>query len=106
MKLVQGIKSVFIVGATMAIILVGCNPKFTEEDKGDYSIVINMEGSTLGYNKNSGVKLLTVDRYAFKDLNKNGTLRSLRRLAIISNRTCRRSVTKNVSRANCRINAL
>ncbi len=74
MKMVQGIKSVVIVGATMAFLLGGCSPKFTEEDTGDYSIVNNVEGSTLGYNKNSGVKLLTVDRYAFKDLNKNGTL--------------------------------
>ncbi len=51
-----------------------CGPKFTEENKGDFSIVKNEDGSTLGYSPNSAVKLLTVDQYAFKDLNKNGTL--------------------------------
>jgi beta-glucosidase len=35
---------------------------------------VNENGSTLGYNANSGVSLITVDRYAFKDLNKNGQL--------------------------------
>lgn len=34
----------------------------------------NEDGSTLGYSPNSAIKLLTVDQYAFKDLNKNGTL--------------------------------
>ncbi|MCJ7465698.1 MAG: beta-glucosidase, partial [Maribacter sp.] len=43
-------------------------------NKGDYNIVNNEGGATLGYNLNSGVKLLTVDRYAFKDLNKDGKL--------------------------------
>ncbi|MEN8798540.1 MAG: glycoside hydrolase family 3 N-terminal domain-containing protein [Flavobacteriaceae bacterium] len=37
-------------------------------------IVSNFDGITLGYNPYSGFKILTVDRYAFKDLNKNGTL--------------------------------
>jgi len=49
-------------------------PKFTEETKGDYIAVSNTDGATLGYHPESGVKLLTVDGYAFKDLNKNGTL--------------------------------
>ena len=31
-------------------------------------------GHTLGYNQNSGVKILTIDGFAFKDLNKNGKL--------------------------------
>src|SRR5690606_28780954 len=32
----------------------------------------NEEGSTLGYSTGSGVQIITVDRLAFKDLNKNG----------------------------------
>ncbi len=37
-------------------------------------MVKNQNGATLGYSKQSGVKLLTVDGLAFKDLNKNGEL--------------------------------
>ena len=51
-----------------------CSPKFTEEDKGDFTLVKNEGGKTLGYNPDSGVKLLQVDRHAFKDLNKDGKL--------------------------------
>ena len=36
--------------------------------------VTNRGGRTLGYSPASGVKILTVDRLAFKDLNKNGKL--------------------------------
>ena len=43
-------------------------------DKGTYIIVKNQGGATLGYSKTSGVTLLEVDGFAFKDLNKNGTL--------------------------------
>jgi len=37
-------------------------------------IVTNKGGQTLGYNISSGVKLLTVNGFAFKDLNRNGKL--------------------------------
>ena len=43
-------------------------------DKGTYIIVENQGGATLGYSKTSGVTLLEVDGFAFKDLNKNGAL--------------------------------
>ncbi|MFN8241752.1 MAG: glycoside hydrolase family 3 N-terminal domain-containing protein [Bacteroidales bacterium] len=56
------------------IIMSGCGKKWTEEEKGDFNIVINKGGQTLGYSKVSGVSILTVDRLAFKDLNKNGKL--------------------------------
>lgn len=52
----------------------GCSPKWTETDKGTFKLVSNEGGQTLGYSPNSGVKILTVDRLAFKDLNKNGKL--------------------------------
>ena len=52
----------------------GCSPKWSETDKGTFKLISNEGGQTLGYSSTSGVKILTVDRLAFKDLNKNGTL--------------------------------
>lgn len=52
----------------------GCSPKWTETDKGTYKLVTNKDGQTLGYSPTSGVKIITVNRLAFKDLNKNGKL--------------------------------
>ncbi len=60
--------------ASLAALVFGCGPKFTEEVKADYTLVLNQGGKTLGYRPSSGLSLLTVDRYAFKDLNKNGQL--------------------------------
>ena len=39
-----------------------------------WSMVTNENGATLGYSKSSGLKLIQVDRYAFKDLNRNNLL--------------------------------
>ena len=45
------------------------------EKKNDFfSIITNPKGQTLGYSPSSGIKILTLDGLAFKDLNKNGTL--------------------------------
>lgn len=52
--------------------VVGINS--SPEAKDGYTLVKNKDGATLGHANNSGIKLLTVDRYAFKDLNKNGSL--------------------------------
>ncbi len=52
----------------------GCSPKWTEKDNGTFKLVSNEGGQILGYSSTSGVKILTVDRLAFKDLNKNGKL--------------------------------
>lgn len=52
----------------------GCSSKWTEKDNGTFKLVSNEGGQTLGYSSTSGVKILTVDRLAFKDLNKNGKL--------------------------------
>jgi beta-glucosidase len=54
--------------------LTDCGPKWTESEKDGVKIVTNMGGQTLGYSPSSGIKILTVDRLAFKDLNKNGAL--------------------------------
>lgn len=58
----------------ISLLLGSCAEKFTSAQKEGFVQVSNTDGSTLGYNPESGVKLLTVDRYAFKDLNKNGEL--------------------------------
>ena len=47
---------------------------WSEQTNGNVSIVTNKGGQTLGYSTTSGVKLVTVDGFAFKDLNKNGKL--------------------------------
>jgi beta-glucosidase len=48
--------------------------KWSEKINGAISTVTNTNGQTLGYSTTSGVKLITVDGLAFKDLNKNGKL--------------------------------
>ena len=48
--------------------------RWTEKKSGDVVFVTNTGGQNLGYSATSGVKILTVDGLAFKDLNKNGKL--------------------------------
>jgi beta-glucosidase len=48
--------------------------KWAESAQGLVSIIKNPGGATLGYTAESGVSILTVDGYGFKDLNKNGAL--------------------------------
>ena len=48
--------------------------KYSEVKKDNIAIVTNKGGQTLGYSTISGVKIITVDGFAFKDLNKNGKL--------------------------------
>ncbi|HEY4936758.1 MAG TPA: glycoside hydrolase family 3 N-terminal domain-containing protein, partial [Puia sp.] len=47
---------------------------WTASDDEGIVLVKNPNGPTLGYSNQSGVKILTVDGLAFKDLNKNGKL--------------------------------
>jgi beta-glucosidase len=54
--------------------LTGCGEKYTSETKEGFTLVKNEEGPVLGYSNTSGVQIITKDRYAFKDLNKNGTV--------------------------------
>ena len=54
-------------GLVVSLLFVfGCYPKWTETDKGSFKLVTNQGGQTLGYSPTSGVKLLTIDRLAFK----------------------------------------
>jgi beta-glucosidase len=48
--------------------------RWSETESGIIRTVTNRGGQTLRYVTTSGVSLLTVDRFAFKDLNKNGAL--------------------------------
>lgn len=48
--------------------------KWTETPAGTHRVVKNPGGQTLGYTLKSGVKILTVNGLAFKDLNRNGSL--------------------------------
>ena len=60
--------------AVIALAISGCAKKWTEEQKGTFNLVMNKGGQSLGYSPSSGVKIITVDGFAFKDLNKNGRL--------------------------------
>lgn len=62
----------FVVSA--ALTLFACGPKWKETGSSEIRTIKQEGGSTLGYSTTSGVRILTVDRYAFKDLNKNGQL--------------------------------
>ena len=48
--------------------------KWSETQKGNYNLIHNEGGQTLGYSPKSGVKILKEEGLAFKDLNKNGSL--------------------------------
>ncbi|HMG90418.1 MAG TPA: glycoside hydrolase family 3 N-terminal domain-containing protein [Chryseolinea sp.] len=68
-------KNIILIIAVVAMLSNHANAqKWTETKSGNVSIVANKGGQTLGYSAASGVKILTVDGFAFKDLNKNGKL--------------------------------
>jgi beta-glucosidase len=68
-------KTFFVLAIALSAIIIsqGCK-KWSESGTGSQRIVTNKDGQTLGYDVTSGVKLLTVDGLAFKDLNRNGSL--------------------------------
>jgi beta-glucosidase len=47
---------------------------WNEKTNGSVATVTNKGGQTLGYSTTSGVKIISADGFAFKDLNKNGKL--------------------------------
>lgn len=57
-----------------ASLSVSAQQKWSETSKGTFNLIQNQSGQTLGYSPVSGVKILTVNGLAFKDLNKNGKL--------------------------------
>ncbi|TSD64900.1 glycoside hydrolase family 3 protein [Inquilinus sp. KBS0705] len=71
-------KKITLLGAAMAVVVLPATllaqNKWTETKNGTIATVNNSGGRTLGYSTTSGVKILTVDGLAFKDMNKNGKL--------------------------------
>src|SRR4030095_8534762 len=70
----KGIACVFIFTCILTSFQSVSQSKWAESAKGSINIVTNTGGQTLGYSTTSGVKIITVDGFAFKDLNKNGKL--------------------------------
>ncbi len=69
------IGSLSLLAFAITIISSTNSSKWTAIDDGDGIVLVkNQNGPTLGYSSKSGVKILTVDGLAFKDLNKNGKL--------------------------------
>lgn len=61
--------------ATAMAVLVSCGgQKWTETDKGQYLLIEQKRGATLGLSRESGISLLHRDGYVFKDLNRNGRI--------------------------------
>ncbi len=61
--------------AISIMMLASCGARWSEtQTENGYNIVTQKKGQTLGYTPGSGVTILTVDGYAFKDMNRNGTL--------------------------------
>lgn len=56
------------------IVLASSAQQPTEKKIENYVIISNPKGKSIGYAPSSGIKILTVDGLAFKDLNKNGQL--------------------------------
>jgi beta-glucosidase len=66
--------SFYLFIAITASLSLGSCKKWSETGTGSLRIVTNKGGQTLGYDTTSGVKILTVDGLAFKDLNRNSKL--------------------------------
>jgi beta-glucosidase len=69
-------KCFFITAAAILLIALteGCARKWSEEKMDSHTLIHNKGGVTLGYSPSSGVKIITADGLAFKDLNRNGKL--------------------------------
>ena len=67
-------KSLLKCNLLLLLILTSCSEKYSIETTDELSIVSNQNGATLAYSNHSGVNLIVQNGYAFKDLNKNGSL--------------------------------
>ncbi len=67
---------IFILSAATMLVLGSwaAAPKWKQIKKGQYNLVEQPNGPTLGYSPKSGVKLIEKDGCVFKDLNRNGKL--------------------------------
>lgn len=76
-KMNRAVALLLALGMTVSTAAVGASAdaKWSEKKTADGWIkVVNEGGKTLGYSPDSGVSLIEVDGYAFKDLNRNGEL--------------------------------
>lgn len=65
----------FVLPCASFMILTSCGgQKWSERQVDSFMLVEQSDGPTLGYSPVSGVKLLSIDGYAFKDLNRNDSL--------------------------------
>ena len=55
----------------IACIAISCKNTITEHHYAQFTLIRQSKGPDLGYNSESGVKILCIDGYAFKDLNRN-----------------------------------
>lgn len=60
--------------ALMGMVSCQVERKWTEKRVDNFMAVSQEDGPTLGYVPESGVKLLTIDGFAFKNLNRNDSL--------------------------------
>ncbi len=60
--------------AVFAIIILGCSPRYSVEQRDSHQLIENKRGPVLGLSSGSGVEIISVNRLAFKDLNQNGEL--------------------------------
>ena len=68
-------KRAFLFAAAIILSLsTSAEAKWSKSDKGDFVEITQQGGRTLGYSEQSGIKILTIDGFAFKDLNRNGKL--------------------------------
>ena len=64
-----------VAAAGLIMTLAACDgQKWSEKQVDSFMLVTQKDGPSLGYSPQSGVKILTVDGYAFKDLNRNDSL--------------------------------
>ena len=62
----------YILSLLLVILFAGCDKNvITMEQKSGYTLILQTQGPTLGY---TSAPILTVDGYAYKDLNRNGGL--------------------------------
>ena len=66
-------KALFFAATLFSLVICGCSrQKVTQID--NHIIIEQRGGQTIGYSPESGVKILEIDGYCFKDLNRNGEL--------------------------------
>ena len=68
------INSYLLLALMLIMVLSSCKPKYSIEKHDGFNLALNKGGKTLGYATESGVTILTENRLAFKDLNRNGVL--------------------------------